>query len=876
MTSQKLQLARGWFALFAASLIASMAVSVLAAPRAEHVTQGKRATALAVIPGRAMGTAFCIDSDGYFIAHDSLVQELGDQTVTLILEPGEAGQRALEATVVRVDNEVDLALLKVKDAKGLTALKWSDKRNLVETAEVVTFGFPYAQRAALERKEYPSISVNVGRITALRKVDDRLGAILVDAAMAVSHSGGPALDSDGRALGVVCARPVRVGGAEIRNFIIPADTVQQFLAKPQIEFAPAEIPFDRRHDEVEMEVRITTFTGEKRRFDVALSLDDTRGRERIVHAKREKDRYLLRFKPIEPSEESAKLPVELTFASGSMRGQIEEAKFEIGEATASLSQVSRLERDGQEDKWRVIFKDGKQATGALKLGTIKVDLGGATVQVDAEALRSMVVYEPSGPPSELAYTLTVQHGKEEPITQRGRILIGRPPLKPVPSVGAEPHDASVPPAYVPPKGEVSFADERVKIKLSEPFNTFTVAGAGRYFVFHLKEASKLVILDVLRGRVVHEIPAVPTDVLVAGGRDKLVLVFPGQKLMQRWRLAPFEREKTAPMPAKGTAQRAMLGQDSYGPVLVIAEDAAFVDVDTLSPMAVDGPILAAQFGNAQGGVYTGVAYWNYERMRLIKSRTVADKFGTGQGEGGRWSRPTADGSLLLAKGPVIFSATGKQLDSKWLEGCTTFPTVDPRYFIAVKFAHDPKRNGAVTHLNICTAADRRIVHTLVGLEDMAPKGNTNQYNDILYRLFNGEERFHYIPWANVIVTFSWSGDIVTLERFNLITSLEQTGVDYLFVTSIPPARAYRGRTFSHGLAVTSKAGGVKYTLESGPKDLSLSPAGALRWDVPPHTAETSATVIIRVNDRAGSELFHSFELAVEDPPATVIQGTTKP
>ncbi len=877
-----------WIALIAFAGVAS------AAPKAEHIKQGKSATALVVVPNRGFGSAFCIEADGYFITNEHVIRGVtGDRTVTLVLDPAEKQQRVLEARVVRADREMDLALLHVRDVKNLVTLKLGDTKDLVETAELVTFGYPYGTALAARKKEYPSISVNVGRVTALRKNEGVLEAIQTDAAVNPGNSGGPAIDSTGNVVGVVTAG-VRGGGA--LNFAIPSEAVTRFLAAPQITFAAPDVAFADREKEIELTAQVATFARDKAAFDVELSLDDGKGGQRIVKAERKGDQYVLRLRPLEPVKSAATLPVELVFAGGSVRGSSADDAIAVGGKPATLSKISRLERDGEQ--WRIIYKDGKEAkTDQVKLGKLTVDLGGATVKLDADALRALVIYEPKPPLSEVPYTLVAKRDGKPAAQLQGVLRIAPPLRDPVVAVDpgvkpprpTDPKDPVAPgtpvapktqPGYEPPIGAIDFEGERVKVKLSEPFTSFTVAGGGRYYVFHLKIAKTVVILDILHGRIVHTIPGMPEDVILAGGRDKLVLAFPGQKLIQRWGLDPFEREKTAPLPGQGTTRRVLLGMNSAGPVLTCAEDAQFLDLTTLQPIKIEGPIIGGVSrygyridGNAAGNVFagfvTGLSGGGYERMRLIGNRTVRDTFGGAQGSN-RWAVASADGSLMLSQGSAMYSAQGKKLDCKWLDGCTPFPTADPRYFIAIRFAEDDARKKTVTHLNICTAADRRIVHTVVGFEEMAPAGNTNDRNAVAYRLHEGHEHFHYVPWAHAMVTLAWSSDVVTVEKFNLIESLERTGTDYLFVTSVPPSAASRGRTFQHALAVASKAGGVKFTLESGPKDMSLSPPGQLRWDVPAHTTEAIAAVIVRVTDRSGAELFHSFELALEDAPATVI------
>ena len=401
------------------------------------------------------------------------------------------------------------------------------------------------------------------------------------------------------------------------------------------------------------------------------------------------------------------------------------------------------------------------------------------------------------------------------------------------------------------------------------YTRYTIAGRGRYFVFHLKEDKKLLIMDVLTGKTAAEIPGVMDDALIAGSAEKLVIVLPGQKLMQRWSLKTFKREKVAQLPGLGTTLRALMGANSRGPLFLGAEQATLVDLETLKPLDVTkqlhvGPKSAVRMsydGRTIAAIYTGGG-GSYSLMRLRGNTITTGKFGF-TGNAVRWAWPTADGSLITMPGGGLYDANLNLLSAKWLSGSTLFPTVDPRYFISVRYAAD-KTRGYVTHAAICTTADRRIVHTYVGMEEMAPHGNTNSRNGISRSLHWGSTHFHYIPWANVLISMPLDKKQIVLRRFDLMKSLEATGIDYLFVDSVPPTEAIKGRALSYQIAVKSKRGGLKYKLESGPKGMSVSSSGLLTWNVPPDLVEKTAQAIITVADAGGQDIFHSIQMAVRE------------
>lgn len=146
--------------------------------------------------GLGSGSAFCIDAEeGIFITNAHVANGLDNKgSVTLILHSGEANQQKVQAIIVRSDKALDLALLRVKAPKQLTALTLSSVEDLIETAPVTAFGYPFGKDLSFAQDEYPNVTVSTGHITSLRKIKGELGAIQLDALLSPGNSGGPVLN----------------------------------------------------------------------------------------------------------------------------------------------------------------------------------------------------------------------------------------------------------------------------------------------------------------------------------------------------------------------------------------------------------------------------------------------------------------------------------------------------------------------------------------------------------------------------------------------------------------------------------------------------------------------------------------------------------
>ena len=86
----------------------------------------------------------------------------------------------------------------------------------------------------------------------------------------------------------------------------------------------------------------------------------------------------------------------------------------------------------------------------------------------------------------------------------------------------------------------------------------------------------------------------------------------------------------------------------------------------------------------------------------------------------RWAMPSPDGRHIHMPHGKIVDIFGKEISPEWLSNAETFPTVDPRYFIAVRFI-EKNRDDWHTRLDLCTSSDLRIVHSNMQLTELSPK-----------------------------------------------------------------------------------------------------------------------------------------------------------
>jgi len=141
----------------------------------------------------ASGTGFIVDPNGYVLTNEHVVRDATDIEVLV-----GASQVRFEATVLAVDTENDLALLKIP-ASRLPTVELGDSDEVRMLAAVVAMGYPAALTLGAD------LTVAEGQITAIRtNMPGRQGkdTFQTDAAIYHGSSGGPLFDVHGNVVGV--------------------------------------------------------------------------------------------------------------------------------------------------------------------------------------------------------------------------------------------------------------------------------------------------------------------------------------------------------------------------------------------------------------------------------------------------------------------------------------------------------------------------------------------------------------------------------------------------------------------------------------------------------------------------------------------------
>jgi serine protease Do len=159
--------------------------------------------------GRAGGSGFVINADGYIVTNNHVVEDANAVVVKL------SDGRELSANIVGRDPKTDLALLKV-DAKNLPVIGLGDSAALQVGEPVMAIGNPFG----LEQTVTTGIVSGTGRVLGAGPYDD---FVQTDASINPGNSGGPLINARGQVVGINSIIFSRTGGSVGIGFAIPVN-----------------------------------------------------------------------------------------------------------------------------------------------------------------------------------------------------------------------------------------------------------------------------------------------------------------------------------------------------------------------------------------------------------------------------------------------------------------------------------------------------------------------------------------------------------------------------------------------------------------------------------------------------------------------------
>ncbi len=177
--------------------------------------------AVVIIKGQgSSGTGFVIGTEGYILTCAHVLPVFGNPTVVYNLKKdGNIIKVSAPATILKIDDKRDLALLKIKPKGKLTSVRLEQKTkpSMGETVSII--GHPGLGAKLLE------YTMTTGIVSSASRTIEGQAYIQTNAAVNPGSSGGPLFNSRGNVIGVVVLK-ARI---EAVGFAVPKSAISKFL-----------------------------------------------------------------------------------------------------------------------------------------------------------------------------------------------------------------------------------------------------------------------------------------------------------------------------------------------------------------------------------------------------------------------------------------------------------------------------------------------------------------------------------------------------------------------------------------------------------------------------------------------------------------------
>ncbi len=178
--------------------------------------------------GKGNGSGSVIDANGNILTNYHVVADAQKLTVSF------GGEKVYPATLVGLDADTDLAVIKIDPPPGMTVVPLGDSDRLTVGQKVLAIGNPFGldrtlTTGVISGLQRPIRSRPAAGAPTGRPID---AAIQTDASINPGNSGGPLLDKFGKMIGINSQILSPAGGSVGVGFAIPVSTAKRVI--PQL------------------------------------------------------------------------------------------------------------------------------------------------------------------------------------------------------------------------------------------------------------------------------------------------------------------------------------------------------------------------------------------------------------------------------------------------------------------------------------------------------------------------------------------------------------------------------------------------------------------------------------------------------------------
>jgi S1-C subfamily serine protease len=173
------------------------------------------------------GTGFFISDDGLILTNRHVAKD--SKTLLVLLSDG----KQASADVVSIDEQYDLALIRIKTPHKVPYLHFSKSDSPNEGADCIVMGFPMIDQLGGDLK------VTRGIVSSAQQDQGSGADVLTDAKVNPGNSGGPIMNKFGNVMAIVCMKSLTSGEFDSYGIGISAGHIREFLERNHVDSAPA-------------------------------------------------------------------------------------------------------------------------------------------------------------------------------------------------------------------------------------------------------------------------------------------------------------------------------------------------------------------------------------------------------------------------------------------------------------------------------------------------------------------------------------------------------------------------------------------------------------------------------------------------------------
>ena len=816
----------------------------------------KNSTAFLSIPAtQNSGTTFCISAKGYFAtcAHVLGNAPVGSE-VNLTIRSGLPEAKEGKATVVRIDADNDLAILKAEPefAHPLPLARTPPR----ETDEVTVGGYPFGTALALEKR--PAITIATGKVTALRREGSLLSRIQFDADIQFGNSGGPLLNENGKVIGVVASR---ITGSKL-SFALGTSLLNAVINGPMAKVENlTELTSSKKNEPFSLDLVLDYLTPPSEAPEVVATFTGSASGVRPLEVKKTgKYHYHLSGIPYPGDSDTTgrTLRTKLVRISGNITSAVtvahKDLEFSIGGENYFLSQFKLI----YPPKKKGLTVDGKVIEGPITgLESVAPLTRDHPMQAANFQNWPIVTIRPDG--------FTRESLKLEIKIRDGAMVRTLAKNLSPPDPGGEVSHDFLP---APPPGIARNLPETSSRKLETitfPAEITDVAygGNGRYVAILLSAENSCHIIDGLSAEVIHKIPATPDSKIAAGLQTLFIANSDG---LSAWSLADgnslFRDKACFDGPVQDLAVGT--GSDRFLAVIYRAyERTDMIRVELRSQK--DGRILAIEPTdlkvNAQSlisiserGTTIGLhspppARFNQGILVLRGGRYQSLQLG-----GSGWLKPGPKDETILSGqgriGLIPYGFGGRQQEK---QGYGLLPTTHEGLALAVPVFPErgPASPGSFGLFDITTG--HCLVPELITSEGFsrdpnASPGFRSGSQDFPTRLPWDERFFYSVVFGHLFAIPSDNRRLI-IHPIQLHDVLDRQGRPYLLVESDAPTQL-TGPSFKAQLQIVSSENKPTFEILVAPPGFTISKDGVISGKIPPTDGNEAKSLLILVKTQS--------------------------